>query len=550
MIQVDYLREGDRKETSMNRARISRRQFLQTIATVGGATAVWSTLDSWALARPARQELPPLEGQVDGVRLIILGAGMGGMTVAYELGQLGYDIQILDALDRPGGHNWTVRRGAELTEHGGETQVCEFDEGHYFNPGPWRIPYHHGAVLHYCRKLNVPLEVFVNYQEANYAYVEGDFGPLAGQPIRQRVIRTHMGGYTAELLAKFAQEQQLDEELTQEHIEQLVEYLAGYGLLDEDLRFTGTDRAGYAVLPGAGMQPGEALEAISFQDLLPYAAELLDAQGTYLASVASYSQQMTMLQPVGGMDRLAHALAEAIGSDRFLFQSEVQEIRQDENGVRIVYQDLASGESQEITGDYCVCNSPLTILSNIPADFSPEMAEAIQNVPYATTGKIGLQFSRRFWEEDEQIYGGETRTNIPTIGGISYPSYGFLGQKGVLQGYYNFGVEAIEISNLSPQERIEHALEHGSKIHPQYRETFENGFSVAWHRVPYLQGGWPDYNDRIRAQYFPRLLEPDGRIYLVGEHLSHVTGWMEGAVRAAWLQIEKVHERARAEQSS
>ncbi|RIK40869.1 MAG: amine oxidase [Chloroflexi bacterium] len=524
--------------------------FLKTIATAGGVTAVWSTLDSWGLAKPARQDRPPLDGQVEGVRLIILGAGMGGLTVAYELGQLGYDIQILDALDRPGGHNWTVRRGTQFTEHGGETQVCEYDEGQYFNPGPWRIPHHHEAVLHYCRQLGVPLEVFVNYQAANYAYVEGDFGPLAGQPIRQRVIDAHMGGYTAELLAKFAQEQQLDEELTQEHIEQLVEYLANYGLLDDELRFTGTSRAGYASPPGAGMQPGERLETISFQDLLPYAAELLDAQGGYLAAVASYSQQMTMFQPVGGMDRIAYALAEAIGNDRFTFQAEVREIRQDESGVRIVYQDLASGETQEVTGDYCVCNIPLTILPTIPADFSPEMAEAIRSVPYQTTGKIGLQFGRRFWEEDEQIYGGETRTNIPSIGGIAYPSYGFFGQKGVLQGYYNFGLNAIEISNLSVQERIEHALEHGSKIHPQYRETFENGFSVAWHRVPYLLGGWPNYNDRIRTQYYPRLLEPDGRIYLVGEHLSHLTGWMEGSVRAAWMQMEKLHERVRGEQTS
>ncbi|HXF60051.1 MAG TPA: FAD-dependent oxidoreductase [Caldilineaceae bacterium] len=156
-----------------------------------------------------------------------------------------------------------------------------------------------------------------------------------------------------------------------------------------------------------------------------------------------------------------------------------------------------------------------------------------------------MQFSRRFWEEDDRIFGGVTRTNVPTIGSIAYPSYGFLGPKGVLQGYYNFGKEAIEVSNLSPQARIDLALEFGSKIHPQYRDTFETGFSVAWHRVPYSLGGWPAYNSRTREQYYPRLLEPDGRIYLVGEHLSYLPGWQEGAVRAAWLQSEKLHRRVR-----
>lgn len=524
--------------------KISRRKFLQSMAALGGSTAAWAVLDSWGLARPARQERPPLDGQVNGVRLLVLGAGVGGMAVAYELGKLGYDIQILEARNRPGGHNWTVRRGAELTEFGGEQQVCEFDEGLYFNPGPWRIPHHHDAVLHYCKALNVPMEVFMNYQEANYVFVEGDFGPLSGRPVRYRELDVNMRGYTAELLAKFAQEQQLDENLTGENVEQLLAYLKNEGLLNDDYRFTSSYRAGYVTPPGAGMQPGEPKEAIAFTDLLPYAAEIHQAQGYYLASAASYSQQMTMLQPVGGMDQIAYAFANAIGEDKFIYQAEVQEIRQDENGVRVVYQDLPSGETREVTGDYCMCNIPLSILPNIPADFSPEMAEAIRSIPYEPAGKIGLQFNRRFWEEDERIFGGVTRTNVPTIGGIAYPSYGYLSQKGILQGYYNFGAEAVQVSNMSMQERIEHALTYGSKIHPPYRDHFETGFSVAWHRVPYSLGGWIAYTARTREQYYPRLLEPDGRVYLVGEHLSYLGGWQEGAVRAAWLQMEKLHQQA------
>jgi monoamine oxidase len=276
---------------------------------------------------------------------------------------------------------------------------------------------------------------------------------------------------------------------------------------------------------------------------LPYAAEIHRAQGYYLASAASYSQQMTMLQPVGGMDQIAYAFANAIGEGRFIYQAEVQEIRQDENGVRVVYMDLASGETREVTGDYCMCNIPPPILANIPADLSPEMIEAVQNVPYEPVGKIGLQFSRRFWEEDERIFGGVTRTNIPTINSIAYPNYGYLSQKGVIQGYYNFGAEATQVGNMAIQERIEHALEFGSKIHPQYRDTFETAFSVAWHRVPYSLGGWSVFNEHTRQQYYPRLLEPDGRIYLVGEALSYLEGWQEGAVRAAWIQMEKLHQQ-------
>ncbi|MBI1299900.1 NAD(P)-binding protein, partial [bacterium] len=433
---------------------MTRRNFLQTMASVGGSTAVWAALDSWALAKPPRQDLPPLEGEVDGVRVIVLGAGMGGMTMAYELLKLGYDVQIIEVRDRPGGHNWTVRRGDVLEEYGGERQVCEFDEGQYFNPGPWRIPHLHEAFLHYCRELNVPLEPFINYQDANYVYVEGDHGPLSGQRVRYRQMNVDMRGYTAELLAKFANNGQLDEDLEDDHVDALIDYLVREGLIDVDsLTYTGSSRRGYATPPGAGMQPGGALPPFDRSQIIPYAAEIHRAQGYYLASAAGFSQQMTMMQPVGGMDRTAYALADAIGEDKFLYQTEVVEIRQDQDGVRIACRNWGTGETSEVTGDYCVSAIPLTILATIPADFSTEMAEAIRGVPYEPSGKIGMQFSRRFWEEDDNIYGGVSRTNISTIGGISYPSHGFLGEKGVLQGYYNFGIDAIYVSGMTVEQR-------------------------------------------------------------------------------------------------
>ena len=159
------------------------------------------------------------------------------------------------------------------------------------------------------------------------------------------------------------------------------------------------------------------------------------------------------------------------------------------------------------------------------------------------TGKMGLQFNRRFWEEDDQIYGGVTRSNITELGDIAYPNYGFFGQKGVIQGYYNFQRDAIRVSNLTLEGRIEFALQHGSKIHPQYRETFENAFSVAWHRVPYQLGGWAVYSDHTWERYYPRIIEPDGRIFLVGDYASYLSGWQAGAIESAWKQIEKLHAR-------
>ncbi len=103
---------------------------------------------------------------------------------------------------------------------------------------------------------------------------------------------------------------------------------------------------------------------------------------------------------------------------------------------------------------------------------------------------------------------------------------------------------AVRVSALSPADRIEFALKHGEKVHPQYREEFETGFSVAWHKVKYSLGGWATWSRRGREGAYPVLNQPDGRIYLAGEHLSYLTGWMAGAFESAWTQLEALHNRA------
>ena len=100
---------------------------------------------------------------------------------------------------------------------------------------------------------------------------------------------------------------------------------------------------------------------------------------------------------------------------------------------------------------------------------------------------------------------------------------------------------------MTPAERIRHALAIGSKIHPDvYEREFESGFSVAWHLVPHSLGGWASWSGDARREHYPTLNEPDGRLYLAGEHLSYMTGWMSGAIESAWLQIEKIHDHAQA----
>jgi monoamine oxidase len=101
----------------------------------------------------------------------------------------------------------------------------------------------------------------------------------------------------------------------------------------------------------------------------------------------------------------------------------------------------------------------------------------------------------------------------------------------------------VRISALSPGERIKRALAAGQDIFGEYTENFENGFAKSWHLDRYSLGGWAAWSDDGRKNAYPLLCEPDGRIYLSGEHLSYLGGWQAGAIESAWQQIDKLHAR-------
>ena len=137
----------------------SRRSLLSMIGVVAGSAAMYHAMTELALADtstfkgPIKLSTPP-----SGTSVLVLGAGIAGMVAAMELRDAGYKVQVLEYNGRPGGRNWSLYGGDTYTEMGGVTQKITFDKGLYFNPGPWRIPYHHRGLLHYCKEFGVQLE--------------------------------------------------------------------------------------------------------------------------------------------------------------------------------------------------------------------------------------------------------------------------------------------------------------------------------------------------------------------------------------------------------
>jgi len=520
---------------------VSRRDLLSLIGAVSGSAAMYHAMTSLGFASDSGYKGPiKLEGDPKGASVLILGAGLAGMTAALELRNAGYQVRILEFNNRPGGRNWTLRGGDSFTELGGITQKCEFDRDLYLNPGPWRIPYHHRALLDYCKRLGVALEPFVQLNHNALLHASNAFG---GVPQRIRDIKTDFRGQVSELLAKVTQQGKLDEAVSKEDREILLQALKYWGALDRNYAYKANlisaEFRGYARDPGGGLTavpiPGEPL----------HLSDILKSRlWVYLQNFARHSFQTTMFQPVGGMDMIGKAFAKEIG-DVIQYQAKVTRIQQDDHGVTVTYTDLKSPAApQQARADWCVCTIPLPILSQLPLEVGDRMKAAIDAVPYSPSVKVGLQFKRRFWEEDEAIYGGISYTDLP-IRQIAYPNTGFnRAGKGVLLGAYLFdGPNAYEFTAMAPAERVRSAVGFGALIHPQYNTEFETGIAVAWHRVPFTLGCAGNWTEAARAEHYENLCQIDGRIVLAGEHASYIPAWQEGAILSSLDAIGRLHER-------
>jgi monoamine oxidase len=485
----------------------------------------------------AARDLPPAPAERGTVA--VLGAGIAGLTVAYELRNRGYDVVILEATERAGGRNRTARRGDvlfELDDKGGlvQTHECRFDHGLYLNLGPGRIPYHHRRVLDYCYDFGVTLEPYIMETTAAFESLHIDGTPVRW---RNRQVANDTRGYIAALLAEFVAEKVPRPDPDNP----MLNMLRVFGALDEEFKYHGSTRSGYA----------HKLEVNEFEKPIPplKLQELIASRfwERRFYQPVDYLWQGTMFQPVGGMDQIVKAFEQRVG--RILrTNAEVVRITLADQGVEVHYRRL--GRDEVIKVDYCVSNIPAPVLCGLALEnFSEPFLDAIGTVPFEATCKVGWQAEQRFWENDDnQVYGGISWTD-DIINQVWFPSNDYFSARGTLTGAYNFSEPAEELGRMHPLDRLTTARDCAKRLHPQFADDgivpLDKGLSIAWHKVPFQLGGFAAWDpaDPDHQAAYKQLLTPEGAngcFFVTGDQASPLPGWQEGAMMSAHYVLDQI----------
>ena len=532
----------------------------------------------WAIAKNnqelSAQTVTKNLARTEGKTAVVIGAGIGGLTAAYELLDTNHKIEkciILEASDRVGGRSLTVRPGdtiQENTQYGQvTTQICTFDaeayapSAPYLNAGPGRIPSTHKLLLDYMREFKVPMEVYVMNSASNLVYTEGSFDD---ESVPYRQLEYNMQGWVSQLLYDL-----LDDGivlgLKKKEMKQLKSFLQTFGQLDEDGQYAdecccpncGTekcgdhDRAGYNKLPG--VEPGQIAPAKRFRELIR--SEFWSRTNFYQHMDILW--QPTSFQPVGGMDQIVHAFAHQVKQrgGEIRLNTAVNRIEYDQGTYKI----YCEGQDKPIEADYCISNVPIPLLEKIldANHFSCDFRKGLDAVYkaqndgiqedngyirrfLADSTKVGWQAKRSLWQEaegegDVPIYGGISRTTHE-IGQIWYPSDNYHAELGVLTGAYNYGQVAQEWGFKAPQERLRLARDGARSLGGDaFADGLKHGLAIAWQNIAHIQGAWAQWHvlGDHATKHFNRLVQGDNGFYIVGDQMSNLSGWQEGAVASA-----------------
>ena len=436
-------------------------------------------------------------------RVLVVGAGLAGLTAALDLVDAGWEVLVLEARDRVGGRVHTIRGEA-------------FTKGLHAEAGGESIDVDHTDLLDLLDEFDLRTED----RPANKV-LDG----LTSWNGRRQTTAEFVAGRDGKVGADYERFYAALEELASEIDPEHPETLDGAEDLDQQSLADFVD--------GLDLVP-EARFLVDADNRGGFNAEAEDVSLLFVAQQWAVGEEIgdegeEAMRISGGNDRLPQAMADELG-DAVVLRAPVTKVVHDEKGVTVT----AGGAAYD--GAWLVLACPFMPLRAVA--FEPKLpddvATAIDGLDLGHAAKVTIQYNNRRWENDDSgATSGFTLTDKPFgIAWSSTDSYGDPEGAGLLTAFLTGdGAETAEAQ--TDAERIASIRDQFDEVYPGLADEESGGqATIAWVKERYTGGGYAVPHPGQMAAFWPVIRSGTGRIRFAGEHTEALAGYMESAVRS------------------
>ena len=483
----------------MRKNKITRRSFIKRSGVV---TSLFS------LSSPSI-----FPSSTDDNRIIVIGAGLAGLSSAYELDKAGYNVILVEARSRPGGRVSTYRD--------------QFSDNLYSEMGAEYVDSTDKHVQDYCRKFNLKILPAKQYDGVNVRGNKLSMDRIVSGDVTLPYTGTENG-------MLFGQEVK--------YIQKWIDLVNRKGINSSEVQ--ALDKISVEDILKEGGAPQDIIELYSYANATESTTtpSKISALAMILSNIKTtgFSENTVEGRIFGGNDQLPKILAEKLGK-KINYNTPLYQLNYDSDGVTATVKD--KGKLTNISAKKCVIALPASVLKNIDVNpgFSKEKIKCINEQAYGHAMKIAMQYKKRFWDNTNSI-GQRVFTDTP-LRRIYHFSIDQPGPRGILLSFTS-GEDAIKLGKLSDDKRNEIAKNTCSKIWQEAPQYWERGVVKYWNEDPWAKASY-SFSGVDQKDFREVLARPEGPVYFAGEHTAIQRASMNGAIESGLRVTDEIKEAMR-----